>query len=50
MQEPNAESMTNNLLNELRVVYPGLRFPFWVSKSLTVNLVVGKEEDINEGV
>ncbi|CAG7712987.1 unnamed protein product [Allacma fusca] len=40
--ETNAESLTNNLLNQLRVVYPGLRFPFWVSKSLSINLCVEK--------
>jgi len=38
LQESNAERVRNSLLHQIRIVFPGLEFPFWITKSLTINL------------
>ncbi|OXA58899.1 Peroxisome biogenesis factor 1 [Folsomia candida] len=38
--ESNTDAVINGLLNQLRVVYLGQKFPFWVTKSLQINLKI----------
>ncbi|CAL8106699.1 unnamed protein product [Orchesella dallaii] len=38
--ETNAEMVANQLLNQIRVVYPRQEFPFWLSKSMTIHLKI----------